>query len=130
MGENNDLFVLDMGESIKIYDLAKLLITLHGYEPEKDIKIKMVGLRPGEKLYEEVLVDQEQTESTKTEKIFKTKNYLNFDKTAFLYNLISLRESLDSKDLNNLEVKSILQMMVSTYVPSKEEVACPVDEEE
>src|SRR5581483_7896316 len=79
MGENNDLFVLDMGEPVKIYDLARLLITLQGYVPEEDIKIKITGLRPGEKLYEEVLVKEEETLSTSVQKIFRTKNYLNFD---------------------------------------------------
>jgi FlaA1/EpsC-like NDP-sugar epimerase len=117
IGENNDLFVLDMGESIKIYDLVKVLIALHGYIPEKDIKIKIVGLRPGEKLYEEVLVDEEATESTKIEKIFKTKNYMDFDKCSFLYNLLNLRDTLELRNLENEEVKVILKKMISTYQP-------------
>lgn len=119
MGKNNDLFVLDMGESIKIYDLAKLLIALQGYEPEKDIKIKITGLRPGEKLYEEVLVGEEETKATSVKKVFRTKNYLNFDKLAFLNNLNLLVESLEEDGLNIEQIKSRLQKMISTYAPNK-----------
>lgn len=119
MGENNDLFVLDMGESIRIYDLARLLIALQGYAPEKDIKIKITGLRPGEKLYEEVLVKEEETLSTPVKKIFRTKNYLNFDKLAFLNNLNLLIESLNEDGLNVEAIKARLQVMVPTYKPNK-----------
>ncbi|HEU4966003.1 MAG TPA: nucleoside-diphosphate sugar epimerase/dehydratase [Candidatus Saccharimonadales bacterium] len=119
MGENNDLFVLDMGEPVKIYDLARLLITLQGYVPEEDIKIKITGLRPGEKLYEEVLVKEEETLSTSVQKIFRTKNYLNFDRLAFLYNLSMLLESIEENGLHVEDLRQRLQAMVPTYQPSK-----------
>jgi len=119
MGENNDLFVLDMGEPIKIYELAKLLIALQGYVPEEEIKIKIVGLRPGEKLYEEVLVKEEETSSTAVKKIFKTKNYLSFNKLAFLHNLNLLIESIEDEGLNAGFLKQKLSTMVSTYSPEK-----------
>lgn len=64
MGEGGEIFVFDMGESVKIIDLARRVIKLSGFEPEKDIKIKITGLRPGEKLYEEVLSDDETTMTT------------------------------------------------------------------
>lgn len=67
--KGGEIFILDMGEPVKIYDLAKKLIKLSGFEPEKDIKIKVTGLRPGEKLYEELLMDGELTE-TENKKIF------------------------------------------------------------
>jgi FlaA1/EpsC-like NDP-sugar epimerase len=118
MGENNDLFVLDMGESIKIYDLVKSLIALHGYTPEKDISIKIVGLRPGEKLYEEVLVDEEEVNKTDVKKIFRTKNYMSFDKLVFLHNLELLIEGIEDEGLNSDYIKERLQSMVSTYKPS------------
>ncbi len=118
MGQNNDLFVLDMGEPIKIYDLAKLLITLQGYIPEKDIKIKITGLRPGEKLYEEVLVKEEETSSTAVKKIFRTQNYMNFDQLAFLHNLNLLVESLNNEGLNFAYLRDRLKNMVSTYKPN------------
>jgi FlaA1/EpsC-like NDP-sugar epimerase len=117
MGMNNDLFVLDMGEPVKIYDLAKLLIALEGYVPEKDIQIKIVGLRPGEKLYEEVLVDEEETNATPVKKIFRTKNYMSFDKLAFLNNLNMLIESLEEDDLHTANLKKRLKGMISTYQP-------------
>jgi len=119
MGENNDLFVLDMGESIKIIDLARALITLHGYIPEEEIKISIVGLRPGEKLYEEVLVKEEETLSTSIEKVFRTKNYMNFDQTLFLENLEKLIVSIDNNRLDNDVVRTALQEIVTTYTPAK-----------
>lgn len=69
MGKGNEVFVLDMGEPIKIADLARDMITLSGLEPEKDIKIVFTGLRPGEKLYEELLTDGEHIKATLHEKI-------------------------------------------------------------
>ena len=65
-----EIFVLDMGDPVKIYDLAYDLIKLSGFEPNKDIKIKITGLRPGEKLYEELLMSEEGLTNTKHEKIF------------------------------------------------------------
>ncbi len=117
MGQNNDLFVLDMGEPIKIYDLARLLIGLQGYEPERDIKIKITGLRPGEKLYEEVLVKEEETSSTAVKKVFRTKNYMSFDKLAYLHNLNLLFESIEDEGLNVDFLKTQLKKMISTYQP-------------
>jgi len=122
MGKNNDLFVLDMGEPIKIYDLAKLLIILHGYIPEKEINIKITGLRPGEKLYEEVLVDSETTLSTKVKKIFITKNHMDFNKVAFLVNLNIILETAEDDSLCSDNLKNILKSMVKTYTPSSCEI--------
>lgn len=119
MGKNNDLFVLDMGESIRIYELAKLLIALQGYEPEVDIKIKIIGLRPGEKLYEEVLVKEEETSSTSVRKIFRTQNYMSFDTLAFLNNYNLLIESIEDEGLNSKFLRKQLQEMVSTYKPAE-----------
>lgn len=68
--QGGEIFVLDMGKPVKIYDLAENLIKLSGYEPHKDIKIEVTGLRPGEKLYEELLMNAEGLTETKHEKIF------------------------------------------------------------
>lgn len=68
--KGGEIFVLDMGCPVKIYDLACDLIKLSGYEPNKDIMIEITGLRPGEKLYEELLMAEEGLEKTKNEKIF------------------------------------------------------------
>jgi FlaA1/EpsC-like NDP-sugar epimerase len=69
IGQGGDVFVLDMGEQIKIVDLARNMIVLSGLVPGKDIDIQFTGLRPGEKLYEELFDESEQTESTAHEKI-------------------------------------------------------------
>ncbi len=119
MGENNDLFVLDMGESVKIYELAKTLITLEGYIPEEEIRIEITGLRPGEKLYEEVLVQEEETLSTSVNKVFRTKNYVNFDPLAFMNDLTLLTESIEEDGLDIQSVKKYLKQMISTYSPSE-----------
>lgn len=119
MGENNDLFVLDMGESIKIYDLAKTLIILNGYIPEEEIKIKIVGLRPGEKLYEEVLVGEEKNNATSVDKIFKTQNYMNYDKLTFKHDLDQLEEEILDGFSDPNQIKSRLKKLVPTYKPAE-----------
>jgi FlaA1/EpsC-like NDP-sugar epimerase len=115
MGQNNDLFVLDMGEPIKIYNLARLLIALHGYTPDKEIKIDIIGLRPGEKLYEEVLVKEEETQSTAVKKIFRTQNYLSFDKLAFMLKLSSLCELVSDNRVDSDSIKNNMLSLISTY---------------
>lgn len=71
IGEGGETFVLDMGEPIKMDDLARNLIMLSGYEPEKDIEIKYIGLRPGEKLYEELFDSSETVSRTAAEKVLR-----------------------------------------------------------
>lgn len=71
MGKGNEIFVFDMGTPVKIADLARRMIELAGLVPGKDIEIKYTGLRPGEKLYEELLATKENTLPTKNEKIFR-----------------------------------------------------------
>jgi FlaA1/EpsC-like NDP-sugar epimerase len=70
MAKGGEVFLLDMGEPVKIYDLAAQMIRLHGMEPEKDIKIEITGLRPGEKIYEELLIDCDAALPTGHSKIF------------------------------------------------------------
>ena len=81
IGKGGEVFVLDMGEPIKIADLARELITLSGFEPGREIPIDFIGLRPGEKLYEETLLRGENEKATRYEKIFITQPYL-FDALA------------------------------------------------
>ena len=73
MGYGADIFIFDMGEPVKIYDLAKKMIKLHGFEPDVDIKIEETGLRTGEKLYEELLNDSENNLPTHHPKIKRAK---------------------------------------------------------
>ena len=70
MGEGGEIFILDMGEPVKIMDLAKDMIRLAGYEPGKEIEIEITGLRPGEKLYEELELDEESLQKTRHPKIY------------------------------------------------------------
>ena len=69
LGQGGEIFVFDMGKPIKILDLARNMIRLAGYTPEKDIRIEFTGLRPGEKLYEELLNQKETTLPTSNKKI-------------------------------------------------------------
>ena len=67
LAESGSIYVLDMGEPVKIMDLAKQLIRFYGYEPGVNMDIKIVGLRPGEKLYEELMMDEEQDKMRRTQ---------------------------------------------------------------
>jgi len=73
MGEGSEIFILDMGEPIRIVDLARDLIRLSGFEPERDIPIQFIGLRPGEKLYEELITEGEGIVATNHDKILVLK---------------------------------------------------------
>ena len=73
MGEGGEIFVLDMGEPVKIVDLARDLITLSGFTPDEDIKLEFTGLRPGEKLFEEIGFDNEKMDKTRHAKIYTGK---------------------------------------------------------
>jgi FlaA1/EpsC-like NDP-sugar epimerase len=70
MGEGGEIFILDMGEPMRIVDLARDLITLSGLRPDEDIEIRFTGVRPGEKLFEELSVHAENTDKTRHPKIF------------------------------------------------------------
>jgi FlaA1/EpsC-like NDP-sugar epimerase len=74
LGDGGELFVLDMGEPVKITEMAETLIRLHGYKPYKDIDIVFTGIRPGEKLYEELFYDPNHIDKTTHDKIFQSKN--------------------------------------------------------
>ena len=70
MCKAGEIFILDMGEQIKVLDLAREMIILYGLKPDEDIKIEYIGLRPGEKLFEETLLDSEKDKATKADKIY------------------------------------------------------------
>ena len=124
--KGGEIFVLDMGEPVKIYDLAKNLIKLSGFEPNKDIEIEVTGLRPGEKLYEELLMDEEGLKNTAHEKIFIGKpGYFNLVK---LKQAISRLMYISSKN-DMVELRNTLKSIVPTYKENIEESASMAKEE-
>jgi len=115
IGNGGEIFVLDMGKPIKIIDLAKDIIRLSGYEVDKDIKIISTGLRPGEKLYEELFIPGELYEKTIHEKILIATNASQFIPENFSGNL----ELLINKRYDNDKelIKSHLKILVPEYIP-------------
>ena len=114
-----EIFVLDMGEPMKIDTLARNLIKLSGYTPDVDIRIVYTGLRPGEKLYEEKLMPEEAL-STTPNKLIHIGKPITFDEEEFLRRLPEL---LDTAYANREEVRQIVKEMVSTYHPAGEPVS-------
>lgn len=100
LAEGGEIFLLDMGEPVKIIDLAANLIRLSGFEPGKDIEIKFTGIRPGEKLFEELLTNEEGIGSTKHKRIFMAKP-VEIDEAVLLEELLKLekREVTDKAEV-------------------------------
>jgi FlaA1/EpsC-like NDP-sugar epimerase len=114
MGGGGEIFILDMGSPIKILDLARDLIRLSGFKPDEDIEIKFIGLRPGEKLYEELITEGEGISPTRHEKITvlcKTPCDLNWLK-GNIDELVVLAEKQDA-----LGIKKKLKEIVPEYEP-------------
>ena len=113
LAKGGEIFVLDMGEPVKIYDLAVNLVTLSGLKPGRDIEIKVTGLRPGEKMYEELLMD--------TEKLLPTDDPRIRISTGEADDLASMQEKLRKLeaclDGTNDEIKAVLAEVVPTYHP-------------
>ena len=112
--DGGEIFVLDMGEPVKIYDLAVSLIKLSGYVPDEDIEIKVTGLRPGEKLYEELLMGEEGLEKTAHDKIFVAEP-LDITMEKIEEKLDSLNKLLEKEDFDKQEVKNTFKEIVPTY---------------
>ena len=117
LAESGSIYVLDMGEPVKIMDLANRLIRFYGYEPGVNMEVKITGLRPGEKLYEEPMMDAEQDKMAKTahNKIFIAPP-MQIDLAAFYSDLQRLQEAAHR---NDDEVVDILQEMVPSYHPNR-----------
>ena len=106
-----EIFVLDMGEQVRIYDLAVNLIKLSGYEPGKDIEIKVTGLRPGEKLYEERLMAEEGLEKTANDRISIGKPIEMDDEKLFA----TLEKLYDEAYAESEQMKDLVKELVPTY---------------
>jgi FlaA1/EpsC-like NDP-sugar epimerase len=114
MGKGGEIYVFDMGEPIKIIELAKHMIRLSGLVPGEDIKIEFTGLRPGEKLYEELLADKETTIPTHHEKILIAQATHNFDssKLNVLDDLLA-----QTKRKKTSKAITVLKTLVPEYIP-------------
>lgn len=113
MAKGGEIFILDMGEPVKIVDLANNLIRLSGFEPGVDIKIEYSGLRPGEKLYEELLMSEEGLTKTANRKIFIGKP-VEFDSKKVMYHLEMLKKIVDNEDVELID--SVMRAFVTTYI--------------
>ena len=117
MAKGGEIFVLDMGDQIKILDLAKNLIRLSGFEPDVDIKISFTGLRPGEKLYEELLMSQEGLLDTNHKKIFVGKP-IDFNKDNLNKYLKELWDIVIEEEEELIE--ETMRNLVPTYISPEE----------
>ncbi len=115
--KGGEIFVLDMGEPVKILDLAENLIKLSGYKVGEDIRIEFTGLRPGEKLYEEMLMDEEGLQDTSNRMIHIGKP-IDMDEMRFFSQLEKLKIAATAE---SDEVRSIVQEIVTTYHPTDNE---------
>lgn len=112
MAKGGEIFVLDMGEPVKIVDLARNLIRLSGYEPDVDIKIKFTGLRPGEKLYEELLLDSEGGCKKTSHELIYIGNPIPFNEDTFIDDIEELRKAAG---IDNVKMIQIVHRLVPTY---------------
>lgn len=118
MGEGGEVFVLDMGEPVRIDDMARQLIRLHGLEPDRDIEIEYTGLRPGEKMFEELLKSEERVESTSHKLITKaicTREITTDELQIFVDQLLNTVKNGSTTDL-----RSSLRNIVPNYSFKKE----------
>lgn len=109
--KNGQIFVLNMGDPVRIADLAKNMIRLSGYEPEKEIKIKYIGLRPGEKLYEELLMNEEGMQTTENSRIFIGRQ-IAFDEKVFREQIKELAKEAENECPN---ICYLVKKMVPEY---------------
>jgi FlaA1/EpsC-like NDP-sugar epimerase len=125
MGRGGEIFILKMGEPVRILDLARNLIRLSGYEPDREIKIVFTGLRPGEKLFEELHFEQEDIRATAHDKIGALDaGFVDFNQVKAW--LDDLGRIVEKKNASALVGK--LQEIVPEYKPSSEMLTlCEID---
>jgi len=116
MGRGSEIFILNMGEMVKIIDLAKDLIRLSGLIPDEDIKIEILGLRPGEKMYEELTLNKENVSKTSHEKIFMEKSPDGISFEAVMQCIESLIKNIDNPE----SLREVILKLVPFYTYNKE----------
>lgn len=118
MGNGGEIYVFDMGDPVKILDLAKRMIKLSGYIPDEDIKISFIGLRPGEKLYEELLSENTVNIPTHNEKIMISKDYCEDFATVDSYFVKIVRSAINR---DKYEVVTLLKALVPEFISNNSE---------
>lgn len=118
IGEGGEVFILDMGEQVKIVDLATEMIKLSGYQHDRDIPIVYTQRRPGEKLYEEILSAEEGVESTKYEKLLRVKD-LSIQDSKTLMKKINRLIKMGYENTSKEEIVKLLKEIIPTYTPYK-----------
>lgn len=113
--KGGEIFILDMGEPVKILDLARNLILLSGHKPDEDIKITFTGLRPGEKLYEEMLMKEEGMQDTEN-KLIHIGKPIEMDEEKFLMQLENLKEYVEQEPE---DIREYVREIVPTYTPKE-----------
>jgi FlaA1/EpsC-like NDP-sugar epimerase len=119
IAKGGEVFILDMGEPVKILELAENLIKLSGYVPYDEIDIEFTGLRPGEKLYEELMLKDEELIHTQHKKIFVSQSSSLLNKELKIH-LDKVREKVDQ--IENGDIRQILKELVPEYRPVEDEV--------
>ena len=115
LGKNGEIFILDMGEPVNVKNLAHHLIRAYGHIPNKDIKIKFIGSRPGEKLFEEILLNKEKAIKTRHPKIFVVQKEEKFNYDKFLDNLTRLKNTINKDKINQKELLNYLKKLVPNF---------------
>jgi len=116
MGEGGEVFVLDMGEPVRIVELAEELIGLHGLKPYRDVDIEFTGMRPGEKLFEEILTAEEGTVASRHEKVFVARNSEKYSLSDIEKILKEFRELLSGSSADDdAKVRELLKKYVRHY---------------
>ena len=118
--KGGEIFVLDMGKPVRIDDMARKLIRLSGFQPDVDIKIEYTGLRPGEKLYEELLMDEEGMKDTPN-KLIHIGHPIEMDDELFLQQIHRL-DQISKQEVEPMEMKGVVSEVVTTYKPDLDHV--------